>query len=152
MPAKGNRTTPVERRAFDPANETLHYIPSEEDQLWKKITNKLLSVYNDAAEVVGNRSTQVRAWELPSFSYLYQREMGAALINPRQTPRSPQESAMGVARMGVEQPQPRADKRFVVEATWMTLNLRLTLMCLAMRSYGYIDARVVTFLVIDKEI
>ncbi|PCH43420.1 nucleoside triphosphate hydrolase protein [Wolfiporia cocos MD-104 SS10] len=137
---KQTRTTPVERRAFDPANETLHYIPSEEGQLWKKIMYRLLSAYNDAAEVAGTRSAHVRAWE-SSFSYLYQREMDAATMNPRQAPRNPQENAMRVARMGVGQPQPRADKRFVVEAIWMTLNLRLALLGLAMVWLDELTAR-----------
>ncbi|PCH43426.1 hypothetical protein WOLCODRAFT_153486 [Wolfiporia cocos MD-104 SS10] len=58
-PWKQTRITPVDRRAFDPANETLHYIPSEEGQLWKKITYKLLSASNGAAEVADAHSAHV---------------------------------------------------------------------------------------------
>jgi len=44
---------------------------------------------------------------------------------------------MRMAKMRVGQPQPRADKRFLVEAFWMTITLRLTLAGLA---HTWLDA------------
>jgi len=53
------------------------------------------------------------------------------LEDPEHAPRRPNEHAMRVAKMKVGQPHPRADKRFLVEAFWVTLDLRFTLASLA---------------------
>jgi len=52
-------------------------------------------------------------------------------MHPDRAPRNPHEHAMRMARMRVGQPPPMADKRFLVEAFWMTVTLRLTLVELA---------------------
>ncbi|TFY62891.1 hypothetical protein EVJ58_g3578 [Rhodofomes roseus] len=123
---KSTRYSPVPRTALDPANTDLHAIQAGEAQQWKKATLKLLGAYDGCLKVANTRSAHLRAWE-SSFSYLYQKEMDAAAQDPEHAPRNPQEYAMRAARMGVGQPQPRADKRFVVEAIWTTITLRLLL-------------------------
>ncbi|KZT10660.1 P-loop containing nucleoside triphosphate hydrolase protein [Laetiporus sulphureus 93-53] len=123
---RATRDSPIPRRALDPADGELHGIPISDAKEWKKITFKILAAYGDAVKVAETRSAHVRAWQA-SFAYLFQNEMDRAASEPERAPKNPQEYAMRVARMGVGQPQPRADKRFVVEAIWVTINLRLML-------------------------
>ncbi|KAH9951524.1 P-loop containing nucleoside triphosphate hydrolase protein [Amylocystis lapponica] len=127
---KTTRLVPVALRALDPSTEEYHDIQPSEARQWKKLVSKVLMAYGDAVKVAGTRSSHVHAWEA-SFSYLYQTEMDDAVQNPDRAPRNPQEHAMRMARMKVGQPPPRADKRFLVEAFWMTITLRLTLVELA---------------------
>jgi len=76
------------------------------------------------------RSAHINAWE-SAFSCLVQRELDVALTDPSHAPRNPREHAMRMARMLVGQPKPQADKRFCVEAFWVTINVRFTLADLA---------------------
>ncbi|KZT72216.1 P-loop containing nucleoside triphosphate hydrolase protein [Daedalea quercina L-15889] len=128
---KSTRYSPVPRSALDPANAELHAISAGEAQLWKKCTQKLLNAYSGLVNVASTRSAHLQAWEA-SFSYLYQKEMDSAAQDPIHAPRNPHEFAMRAARMGVGLPQPRADKRFVVEAIWTSITLRLLLVELTM--------------------
>jgi len=123
---KATRVVPIPRDALEASNGVLHGIPVSEARVWTKIVYKLLAPYDTAVKVASMRSSHLRAWEA-SFSYLYQREMDYAVQNPDQAPRNPHQHAMRAARMGVGQPHPRADRRFAVEAIWITINLRLTL-------------------------
>jgi len=137
---RSTRYSPVPRAALDPANQNMHAISASEAQAWKKVTLKLLGAYDRCVNVASTRSAHLHAWEA-SFSYLYQREMDAAAQDPAHAPRNPQEFAMRSARMGVGQPQPRADKRFVVEAIWTSITLRLLLVDLTTAWLEALQAR-----------
>ncbi|KAF8629392.1 hypothetical protein AX15_003447 [Amanita polypyramis BW_CC] len=99
-------------------------------QIWKGTIRDLTKVYKAAADICDIRSAHVNTWEA-AFSFLYQQEMDKAVADPTHGPRRPEEYAMRLARMNVGIPQPRADKRFLVEAIWVTLQIRFTLVDLA---------------------
>ena len=99
-------------------------------RVWNKIVRDLTKIYKDAADVCDIRSAHTNAWEA-AFSFLYEQEMAKAFSDTARAPRRPQEHAIRVARMEVGIPQPRADKRFLVEAIWVTLQIRFTLVELA---------------------
>lgn len=99
-------------------------------RVWSKIVRNLTRIYKDAADICDIRSAHTNAWEA-AFSFLYEQEMGKIVSDPVHAPRRPQEYAMRLARMEVGIPQPRADKRFLVEAIWATLQIRFTLVELA---------------------
>jgi len=123
------RNKPLTSAHVDPGN-ALHGVPTIEVNPWRNVVNILLTAYRDAWTVASTRSAHIHAWEA-SFSYLFKKEMESAAADPDHAPRNPEEHAMRMARMNVGQPQPRADSRFCVEAFWMTINIRLTLVELA---------------------
>ncbi|CAL1707171.1 unnamed protein product [Somion occarium] len=120
------RTVPLPWKALDPSNEELHDIAAVETRAWRQGVNVLLNAYRDAASIANMRSSHTHAWEA-SFSYLYQKEMDAIAQNPANAPRNPHEYVMRLARLGVGQAPPRADRRFHVEAFWTTITIRLNL-------------------------
>ena len=124
------REVPAPSDALNPANPKFHSIATSAAQAWRRTTSQLLSVYAQARQVAETRSAHVNAWEA-AFSCLYEQEVAASLEDLAHAPRRPMEHAMRVARMKVGQPPPRADKRFLVEAFWVTLDLRFTLASLA---------------------
>ncbi|GJE94480.1 P-loop containing nucleoside triphosphate hydrolase protein [Phanerochaete sordida] len=124
------RSTPLPSKALDPSNGELHGVPVPEVAPWRATVRTLLTAYHDVVAVASIRSAHVHAWEA-SFSYLYQREMDLAAQHPESAPRNPHEHAMRMARLGVGQPQPRADRRFLVEAFWTSIHIRLAIADLA---------------------
>ncbi|KAJ7045696.1 hypothetical protein C8F04DRAFT_1065834 [Mycena alexandri] len=104
----------------------LHDVSAALANLWKRTTRNLTDMYANAMKVAATRSAHAQAWEA-AFSCLYDKEMEMAVADPARAPRRPQEHAMRMARMKVGQLQPRADKRFLVEAFWATLQLRFIL-------------------------
>ncbi|KAI0088042.1 P-loop containing nucleoside triphosphate hydrolase protein [Irpex rosettiformis] len=117
---------PLPPTSLDPGSLELHGALPAEVELWREVVKPLLSAYRDATNIASTRSAHTHAWEA-SFSYLYQKEIQRSLHDPDHAPRNPQEHAMRVASMGVGQPRPIADQRFLVEAFWLTINIRLTL-------------------------
>ena len=111
-------------------NDKLFNVSPMTARIWNNIVRELTKIYKDAANVCDIRSAHTNAWEA-TFSFLYEQEMDKAVSDPTHGPRHPEEHAMRVARMKVGIPQPRADKRFLVEATWVTLQIRFTLVELA---------------------
>lgn len=116
--------------ALDPANQKFHSVAPSAAKAWLGVTSELLDIYAQAQQIAETRSAHVNAWEA-AFSCLYEQEMTASLEGPAHAPRRPAEHAMRVAMMKVGQPPPRADKRFLVEAFWVTLDLRFQLATLA---------------------
>ncbi|OJT06977.1 hypothetical protein TRAPUB_2178 [Trametes pubescens] len=127
---RSTRATPVGLHAIDPLNKTFHSLPPDEAKTWKKALMEFFTAYREAMTIASTRSAHSHAWEA-SFAYLFLREMDSIAANPARAPRNPQEYAMRAARLKVGQPPPRADKRFLVEAFWTTLTIRLTLAELA---------------------
>jgi hypothetical protein len=120
---------PVPANAIIP-NDKLFSVSPLVARVWIKIVRDLTKIYKDAADVCNIRPAHTNAWEA-AFSFLYEQEMDKAVSDPAHAPRRPQEHAMRMARMEVGIPQPRADKRFLVEAIWATLQIRFTLVELA---------------------
>ncbi|KAJ7200706.1 hypothetical protein C8J57DRAFT_1413236 [Mycena rebaudengoi] len=125
-----SQDSPVPLETLLPSNSTLHSLSSIISGIWERTTQPLTKMYADALKVAKTRSAHIHAWE-SAFSSLYEQEIDLALSDPVRAPRRPEEHAMRMARMKVGQPQPRADKRFLVEAFWATLKLRFILCDLA---------------------
>ena len=126
-----NSKSPVSERDILASNPTLHFTESKVLSVWRKATHQLFAVYRDIAKMITEcRYAHTQAWEA-SLSLLYQREIETGLENPSTLPRNPQEHAMRMARIYIGQPRPLADRRFLVEAFWVTLHIRLTLIGLA---------------------
>ncbi len=123
---QAKRVIPFTLQDIDPLNAKLHGLPNDEAKAWKRIVLPLFNAYKDTATVSQTRSAHSHAWEA-SFAYLYQKEVDDIVANPVTAPRNPHEYAMRAARLRVGQPPPRADKRFLVESFWTSVNIRLTL-------------------------
>jgi hypothetical protein len=113
---------PVPPDTLLPSTE-LHAVSPTIVDVWKRATRSLNTIYADACKVAKTRSAHINAWEA-AFSCLYEEEMNRSLADPARAPRKPEEHAMRMARIKVGLPQPRADKRFLVEAFWATLTVR----------------------------
>jgi len=127
---KEQRESPAAVETINPGNDKLFIVYAPVSIAWRKATRRLTNIYNEARKIALMRSVHLNAWEA-AFSCLYQQEMDHALSNPAQAPRRPMEFALRMARMKVGLPQPRADKRFLVEAFWTTLKIRFILADLA---------------------
>ncbi|KAJ7497553.1 hypothetical protein FB451DRAFT_1211927 [Mycena latifolia] len=113
-----------------PSNTTFHGVSPAIAEAWQRATWHLTAFYENSMKITKVRSAHIDAWQA-AFSCLYEQEMNMAAADPAHAPRRPTEHAMRTARMKVGQPQPRADKRFLVEAFWATLKLRFVLADLA---------------------
>jgi hypothetical protein len=113
---------PVPTNAIIP-NDKLFSVSPLVARVWNKIVRDLTKIYKDAADVCNIRSAHTNAWEA-AFLFLYKQEMDKVVSD---LDRRPQEDTMRMARMEVGIPQPRADKRFHVEAIWATLQIRFIL-------------------------
>ncbi|KAF8588736.1 hypothetical protein K439DRAFT_1651802 [Ramaria rubella] len=90
---------------------------------WKTVARPIIRAYSQAIELAGRRAAHTVAYE-NALSTLYQQELRQLSKHPERAPRQPSENAMRVAKLKVGQPPPRADKRFNVEALWLSLRLR----------------------------
>ena len=120
------KEVPVSERDISPANTKLHAIDSSVLDVWRKAMHELLVAYRQAVQVAETRSAHTEAWEA-AFSCLHESEVDAALNDPGTAPRQPMTHAMRVAKVKIGQPRPLADRRFLVEAIWLTLHIRLIL-------------------------
>ncbi|KAJ8583241.1 hypothetical protein M405DRAFT_937339 [Rhizopogon salebrosus TDB-379] len=123
---KTQKELPVSEHALDAANNALHVIDSAVTKDWRTITHALFNAYKEAVAVTDTRSAHMHAWE-SAFSFLFQHELSALMNTPSRIPSHPHENAMMLAKLQVGQSRPLADRRFVVEAFWCTLHIRLTL-------------------------
>jgi hypothetical protein len=126
---KTKQDVPISERAINSSNTSLHAIDSAVTKVWGEITHRLFNAYKEAVAVTGTRSAHMHAWD-SAFSFLYHHELNALMDNPAHMPSQPQENAMRLAKLQVGQSKPLADRRFVVEAFWCTLHIRLTLITL----------------------
>ena len=126
----GNSKIPTSERDIRASNATLHFMESNVVNVWRKASHQLFAVYRDIVKITERRYAHTQAWEA-SFSLLHEREIKTGLENPATLPRNPQEHAMRMARIYIGQPRPLADQRFLVEAFWVTIHIRLTLIGLA---------------------
>ncbi|KAF8070666.1 hypothetical protein FPV67DRAFT_1488261 [Lyophyllum atratum] len=130
------RETPTPAEALNPGNEKLFLISRPVAGAWTKAVKPLVQLYERALKVAGIRSAHVKAWEA-AWSRLVETEMELAAADPARAPRNPHQYAMQMARKKVGQPQPLADKRFLVEAFWTTIQVRFILSDLA---YAWLKA------------
>ena len=98
----------------------MHGITKEESETWNRMLKPLLQLYKAVTRVAATRSAHVTAYEA-SIAMLY-REVNT-LIAKFQLP-SPEGNALRRAKRLVGIGPPLADKRFRVEAIWLSVELR----------------------------
>jgi len=137
-----NRQTekPVSFTEIRAENRKLHFIDSAAIAAWKRVTSPLFNFYQELVKIAETRSAHTQAWEA-AFSFLYDREIEAGLKQPDMMPRNPKQHAMRMANMHVGQPRPLADRRFLVEAFWGTIHVRLTMIRLAQTWLDQVNAQ-----------
>ncbi|KAL4078405.1 hypothetical protein V8B97DRAFT_1937181 [Scleroderma yunnanense] len=121
-----SKQVPVPLTGISPENKELHTIHPSVLNVWNKAIRELLNVYKQAICVAETRSAHGDAWEA-ALSRLYECQLQSMEDNPRTAARNPQVHAMRMAKMKIGQPRPLADRRFLVEAFWLTLHIRLVL-------------------------
>lgn len=121
-----SKQVPVPANVIRPGMKKLHAIDPSVLDIWNKAMKELLNAYKQAVEIAETRSAHADAWEA-ALSLLHECEMESMKENPRAIARDPQVNAMRVAKMKIGQPRPLADRRFLVEAFWLTLHIRLAL-------------------------
>ena len=97
-------------------------------QKWRDSAAKLLKAYAKAGQVATTRSAHLQAYEA-AFSGLYTEALNEG--GDREA-RRPEQFAMMLAKMRIGQPKPSADKRFQVEALWVSVRIRFHLAELAL--------------------
>jgi hypothetical protein len=120
------KEAPISYGDINPENKDLHSIDGSVMKVWRNATQELLSAYREAVQVAETRSAHTDAWEA-ALSCLHEREVATLLTNLQSSARQPMEHAMRVAKMQVGQLRPLADRRFLVEAIWSTIHIRLSL-------------------------
>ncbi|KAL5492745.1 hypothetical protein ACEPAI_4192 [Sanghuangporus weigelae] len=116
---------PVPWNALEPGKHC-HGLKPDVLEQWSMEVRKVRSIYERTLKVASARSAHMKAWD-SAFSSLYRQEIEYAVQEPTIAPRYPAEHAMRIARMKVGLSKPLADKRFVVEAFWLTIDIRILL-------------------------
>ncbi|KIJ49701.1 hypothetical protein M422DRAFT_66154 [Sphaerobolus stellatus SS14] len=106
--------------------KSVHRIPAGIAEIWKSNMAPLIRIYRRAAETAMQRPAHIRAYQ-NALSTLYQLELETFAKLSTGGPRNPEENAMRIARLKVGRPPPRADKRFCVEAIWLSVKIRFKL-------------------------
>ncbi|KAI6041099.1 hypothetical protein EDC04DRAFT_2893494 [Pisolithus marmoratus] len=120
-----SKNVPVAQGDITPTNDKLHNISSDISVVWCKVMHELLCVYKEAQGIAETLSAHAEAWEA-SVSQIYQHELESIKGNA-EIPSQPDMHATKLAKLQVGQPRPLADRRFHVEAFWMTIHIRLTM-------------------------
>ncbi|KIJ68146.1 hypothetical protein HYDPIDRAFT_107807 [Hydnomerulius pinastri MD-312] len=123
---ESGKEAPTSERDINPANTDLHAIDPSVVDVWRRTMHELLSAYKEAVQVAETRSAHTDAWEA-ALSCLHEREVSLSLSNLNTSPRQPLEHAMRAAKTQIGQLRPLADRRFLVEAIWSTIHIRLSL-------------------------
>ncbi|KAL0951932.1 hypothetical protein HGRIS_008585 [Hohenbuehelia grisea] len=131
----GQRELPISVQFIIPRDQ-IHGVAREVSSHWDRATRTLVVAYDQALKVAKIRSAHTSAWQ-SAYSYIYAQEMELVNSRPDLTSERPEDYAMKMARAKVGQPQPRADRRFLVEAFWVTIKIRLVLIELAQ---GWLEA------------
>ncbi|KAG8746573.1 hypothetical protein FRC10_004425 [Ceratobasidium sp. 414] len=118
-----------------------HLIDAQQRGAWKEAIEPVLGAYIQACELFNKRSSHSVAYE-GSFAALYRDEIAKSLASPSRVPREPEQLAMRLARMRIgDALPPRTDKRFLLEAFCMTIEILLLLGRLAQRCSDLLSDR-----------
>lgn len=118
--------------ATDRRSAQLHRFPKKLVTGWKQAVRPLLTAYGDAVAVATTDSAHIRAHEA-AIKTLYDKHIEeVAIIQELPEHMTHEALALQLARMdsGLSAP-PKADKRFKVEAFWVTITIRLQLIQVA---------------------
>ena len=113
---------------FDPQclrRLNMHGMPRSENQEWGRSLKELLDVYEAVSEVAATRSAHVTGY-YAATSMLYDQELRRVSASP-QPPSHPEGVAFAMAKRLAGTNPPHADKRFRVEAIWLSMELRYIL-------------------------
>ncbi|RXW21902.1 hypothetical protein EST38_g3950 [Candolleomyces aberdarensis] len=119
------RSEPISPHVF--TDDKLFLFSPETSRVWKAAIRPITKLLSDITRVTKVRPAHVHAWE-SAFTYLYNQEIDAAAADPARAPRNPHEYAIRMAKLKLGQAHPRADRRFLIEAFWISLELRFTLL------------------------
>lgn len=122
---KASREIPTPFHGIDPASKDLHGIHNSVLDVWREATGELINAYKETLDVAGRRSAHAEAWEA-AVSRLFEHEMEMIQASSRPV-KQPREHAMRLAKIQIGQPRPLADRRFLVEAFWLSIHIRLIL-------------------------
>ena len=103
----------------------MHGMPKTEDHAWSRALKELLDVYEAVSAVAATRSAHVTAY-FASVSMLYDQQLRRVSARPR-PPSHPEGVAFAMAKRLTGTNPPHADKRFRVEAIWLSMELRYIL-------------------------
>ncbi|KAG9078508.1 hypothetical protein FS749_009464 [Ceratobasidium sp. UAMH 11750] len=118
-----------------------HLIDVQQQDAWAEAIEPILGAYIQACELFNKRSSHSVAYE-GSFAALYRDEIAKSLASPSKMPREPEQLAMRLARMRIgDAPPPRTDKRFLLEAFYMTIEILLLLGRMAQRCSDLLSDR-----------
>ncbi|KAI5116801.1 hypothetical protein M0805_007013 [Coniferiporia weirii] len=115
---------------FLDSRKPMHGLWGETGKSWARRIKEISVAYRRACGVASTRSAHTKTWE-SAFTSLYRQEIESTIQDPSNAPQHPEEYAMRIAKMSLGQPRPLADKRFSVEAIWLTLEIRFFLADLA---------------------
>jgi hypothetical protein len=132
------RSEPIDPRVF--TDDKLFPFSPETSRVWKAAIRPITKLLSDISRVTKVQPAHVHAWE-SAFTHLYNQEIDAAAADPARAPRNPREYAMRMAKLKLGQAQPRADRRFLIEAFWISLELRFTLLELINGVLGLISTK-----------
>jgi len=103
----------------------MHGMPRNENHEWGRSLKELLDVYEAVSAVAGIRSAHMTAYSA-AISMLYDQELRRISTRPRPPPH-PEGIAIATAKRLTGTNPPNADKRFRVEAIWLSMELRYIL-------------------------
>ena len=103
----------------------MHGMLGNENQEWGQSLKELLDVYDAVSAVAATRSAHATAYDA-AISMLYDQELRRVHARPRPPPH-PEGVAIAVAKQLIGTDPPNADKRFRVEAIWLSMELRYIL-------------------------
>ena len=103
----------------------IHGMSENENHEWNRSLRELLDIYDAVSAVAAARSAHMTAYEA-AISMLYDQELRRIIARPR-PPRHPEGSAIALAKQLIGTYPPNADKRFRVEAIWLSMELRYIL-------------------------
>jgi hypothetical protein len=99
-----------------------HGISQSENHQWGISLKELLDIYDAVATVAATRSAHMTAYEA-AISMLYDQELRQVNARPHPPPH-PEGAAIALAKRLIGTDPPHADKRFRVEAIWLSMELR----------------------------
>ena len=108
----------------------MHGMSRSENHEWGRTLNELLDVYDAVAMVAATRSAHMTAYDA-AVSMLYDQGLMQVNARPRPPPH-PEGVAIALAKRLLGTNPPNADKRFRVEAIWLSMELRYILGSIAL--------------------
>jgi len=112
------------------AMTTIHGFSGNESKAWSKIVCDLLRQYKKAVDIARTRGPHVQAYGA-TLATLYHLELAAITGGPERACDKPEPSAIGAVNRKIGQPPRKADTCFQIEAFFLSLELRYTLVEIA---------------------